>query len=134
MSTKMHLEGLTLTVQDVQRSVDFYCGKLGFTLEWNALPRFAMLRLGGAGGTSLGLLAWTEAVKDGCELMTRPQAKAVHVELTTDDLDGLYRELQEHGVQFETPPHDEPWERSMTARDPDGYAVEFAEGRRGKKA
>ncbi len=29
--------------------------------------------------------------------------------------------------------HDEPWERSMTAFDPDGYSVEMAQGYRGKK-
>jgi hypothetical protein len=27
----------------------------------------------------------------------------------------------------------EPWERSMRAYDPDGYTVEFAEGRRGHR-
>jgi len=32
---------------------------------------------------------------------------------------------------FHEPPHDEPWERSMAAFDPDGYTVEFAQGRRG---
>jgi hypothetical protein len=33
---------------------------------------------------------------------------------------------------FHEPPHDEPWERVMTAFDPDGYAVEIAQGRRGQ--
>jgi len=55
----------------------------------------------------------------------------VHVEFTTDDLDSLYADLKAAGVQFAAPPHDEPWERSMTAYDPDGYSVEFAQGRRG---
>jgi hypothetical protein len=32
---------------------------------------------------------------------------------------------------FHQPPH-EPWERSMTAFDPDGYAVELAQGKRGQ--
>jgi hypothetical protein len=48
------------------------------------------------------------------------------------DLDGLYEELKAQGVVFHQPPHDEPWERAMTAFDPDGYAVEFAQGKRGK--
>jgi hypothetical protein len=37
------------------------------------------------------------------------------------------------GVEFQQPPHDEPWERSATAFDPDGYAAEFAQGKRGQK-
>jgi ATP-dependent DNA ligase len=34
---------------------------------------------------------------------------------------------------FFQPPHEEPWERSMRAHNPDGYTVEFAEGRRGHR-
>ena len=36
------------------------------------------------------------------------------------------------GVAFDQPPHDEPSGRSMTAFDPDRYAVEFAQGKRGE--
>ena len=32
----------------------------------------------------------------------------IHIELTTDDLDGLYAELQAKGVQFTEPPHNAP--------------------------
>ena len=54
------------------------------------------------------------------------------VELSSDDLDGLYAQLLAKGVVFAEPPHDEPWERSMQCRDPDGYTVEIAQGRRGQ--
>jgi hypothetical protein len=47
-------------------------------------------------------------------------------------LDALYQELLKKGVKFHEPPHDEPWERSASAFDPDGYLVEFAQGHRGK--
>jgi hypothetical protein len=66
--------------------------------------------------------------------MSAAQNRGIHVELGTDDLDGLHAELVSKGVAFHQPPHDEPWERSATAFDPDGYAVEFAQGRRGKNA
>ena len=134
MTEEVRMEGLTLTVSDVTRSVDFYCNQLGmFTLEWNAQPQFAMLRVAG-GSVTLGLLSWTEAEKEGAMRLDKAQARAVHVELSTDDLDGLYARLTAKGVTIDVPPHDEPWERSMTAFDPDGYAVEMAQGRRGKKA
>ena len=129
MTEKLRLEGLTLTVESVARSIEFYSGKLGLKVEWNALPAFAMIR---HGACTLGLLALEEAVKEGVEQGTVAQKRAVHVEFTTDDLDGLYEELKAKGVTFHQPPHDEPWERSMTALDPDGYAVEFAQGKRGK--
>jgi catechol 2,3-dioxygenase-like lactoylglutathione lyase family enzyme len=44
MSDKMRFEGLTLTVESVERSIEFYSGKLGVKVEWNAVPAFAMLR------------------------------------------------------------------------------------------
>ena len=128
MAEKMRFEGLTLTVESVERSIDFYRGKLGLKVEWNAAPAFAMLRVGTG---TIGLLSVAEARKEGVEDTSAAQKRAIHVEFSTDDLDGLYEELKSAGVVFHQPPHDEPWERSMTAFDPDGYAVEFAQGKRG---
>jgi len=132
MTEKMRFEGLTLTVASVERSIEFYSGKLGLPVEWNAVPAFAMLRAGGKGGGTIGLLCVDEARKEKVEDSNAAQKGAIHVEFSTDDLDGLYEELKAKGVVFHQPPHDEPWERAMTAFDPDGYAVEFAQGRRGK--
>ncbi len=128
MKENLRFEGLTLTVESVERSIEFYGGKLGLTVEWNAVPAFAMLR---RGGVTLGLLAAAEARKEGVADSNAAQKRAIHVEFSTDDLDTLYEELKAQGVVFDQPPHDEPWERSMTAFDPDGYAVEFAQGKRG---
>lgn len=128
----MRFEGLTLTVESVERSIAFYQGKLGIPVEWDARPAFAMLRAGGKGGGTIGLLAAAEARKGGAVDSSPAQKAAIHVEFSTDDLDGLYEELKAKGVAFHQPPHDEPWERSMTAFDPDGYAVEFAQGKRGE--
>jgi len=128
LNDKLRFEGLTLTVENVERSIAFYSGKLGLKVEWNAAPAFAMIR---HGGVTLGLLALAEARKEGVEEMPPAQKRAIHVEFSTDDLDGLYEGLEANGVAFHQPPHDEPWERSMTAFDPDGYAVEFAQGKRG---
>ena len=129
MTDKIRFEGLTLTVESIERSIEFYGGKLGLKVEVNAAPAFAMLRIGAG---TIGLLSAAEARKEGVLDSTAPQKRAIHVELSTDDLDGLYDELVGRGVVFHEPPHDEPWERSMTAFDPDGYAVEFAQGKRGQ--
>ena len=131
MTEKMRFEGLTLTVESVERSLAFYSGKLGLEVEWNAVPAFAMIRVGAG---TIGLLSMAEAQKEGATEASATQRRAIHVEFSTDDLDSLFEELKSKGVEFHHPPHDEPWERSMTAFDPDGYAVEFAQGRRGHKA
>jgi catechol 2,3-dioxygenase-like lactoylglutathione lyase family enzyme len=129
MKTQYRLEGLTLTVQNVKHSVDFYTKKLGFECVVNAAPYFGMVRLG---GSTIGLLSLKEAKKDGVVKTTAKQNRGIHVEISTDHLDKLYKELLKKGIKFHAPPHDEPWERSATAFDPDGYSVEFAQGRRGK--
>jgi uncharacterized glyoxalase superfamily protein PhnB len=120
MAQNFRFEGMTLTVENVERSLGFY-----------AAPAFAMLRLGAG---TIGLLSVTEARKEGVADSTAAQKQAIHVEFSTDDLDVLYEELKAKGVVFHQPPHDEPWERAMTAFDPDGYAVEFAQGKRGENA
>ena len=130
MPIPFRFEGLTLTVESVERSLAFYRDLLGLDVAWNAAPAFAMLRHGPG---TIGLLSIVEARKEGIADSTANQRAAIHVEFSTDDLDSLHAELVAKGVAFHAPPHDEPWERSMTAFDPDGYAVEFAQGRRGKK-
>ena len=134
MTQRMNFEGLTLTVESVDRAIEFYSGKLGLKLEYNASPDFALIRAGGEGGGTIGLLALHVSMKEGVEASSGAQKRAVHVEFSSENLDALYEELRAKGVQFHQPPHDEPWERSMTAFDPDGYAVEFAQGRRGHNA
>ncbi len=85
---EVRLEGLTLRVADVHRSIEFYRNKLGFTVEIDKAPQFAMIRVGGPTGGTIGLL-----VHDGDPLgsnsMTPRQRAGVHVELTTDHLDSL---------------------------------------------
>ena len=124
----MHFEGLTLTVESVERSLEFYSGKLELKIEWNALPAFAMIRVGAG---TIGLLSLEESQKQGHGELSPGQKIGVHVEFSCGDLDALYEELKLKEIAFHQPPHDEPWERSMTALDPDGYSVEFAQGRRG---
>jgi len=105
MATVFRLEGLTLTVEDVERSVAFYRDKLGLNVAWNAAPAFAMIRHGAG---TIGLLSIVEARKEGITDSTPNQRAAIHVEFSTDDLDALYTELQAKGVVFHQPPHDEP--------------------------
>jgi catechol 2,3-dioxygenase-like lactoylglutathione lyase family enzyme len=127
------LEGLTLRVADVARSIEFYGSKLGFAVEIDKAPQFAMIRIGGPAGGTIGLLVHDSGDPSGSSSATPRQRAGIHVELTTDNLDALYEHLMRRGVEFFEPPHDEPWERSMKAHDPDGYTIEFAEGRRGHR-
>jgi catechol 2,3-dioxygenase-like lactoylglutathione lyase family enzyme len=121
MTQTRRFEGVSLPVSDVARSVAFYRDMVGLTVE-QSRPAFALLRLG---EVTLGLL------RTRLDDASRDMRGSIHVEFTTDDLDALYAEMQARGVSFHEPPHDAPWERAMATYDPDGYKVEFAQGRRG---
>jgi catechol 2,3-dioxygenase-like lactoylglutathione lyase family enzyme len=131
MANELRLEGLTLAVADVKRSIEFYRDQLGLTVEVDKAPQFGMIRVGGKNGGTIGLLSSELTGNTAANRWTAQQRAAIHVELSTDDLDALYDELAARGVKFHTPPHDEPWERCMDILDPDGYTVEIAQGRRG---
>ena len=126
MPNNIRFEGLTLTVENVAKSVAFYGALLGFKVEVNAAPAFALIRVGAG---TIGLLSIDEAKREGVAITNSAQKRAIHIEFSTDDLDALYVDLKLKGVRFHQPPHDQSWERSMTAFDPDGYAVEFAQAR-----
>ena len=93
-----------------------------------------MFRIGEKSGGTLGLLSSSVSLEEGAEKINSQQARSIHIEISTDNLDELYKELTEKGIKIDIPPHDEPWERAMTAYDPDGYSVEFSEGKRGMKS
>ena len=105
---ELRFEGLSLTVGSVATSLAFYGGLLGLEVAHNAEPAFAMIKVGGAVGGTIGLLSIDEARKEGVEASTAAQKRAIHVEFTTDDLDALYEQLIARGVIFHEPPHDEP--------------------------
>jgi catechol 2,3-dioxygenase-like lactoylglutathione lyase family enzyme len=122
MTETIRFDGISLPVSDVERSVAFY-QQFGFELQvQNA--NFALLRLGEG---TIGLLKmdvskWPSALRG-----------AVHIELSTENLDLLFEELKAQGVHFASPPIDRAWERQMFTYDPDGYRLEIAQGRRGEE-
>ena len=132
MAIDVHLDGLTLSVASVKRSMKFYSETLGFKIVVDAAPDFALVRVGGPGGGTIGLLALKHAVGRKAKRVTPAMRAGTHVELSTSDLDGLYKKLMASGVEFDGPPHDEPWERVAHARDPDGYVLELAQGERAR--
>ncbi len=104
------LAGLTLHVQDLERSVAFYSRIPGANLVVHHSGQFAMFRLGQG---RLGLLQMN---------LPRP----FHIEMEVPDLDTMYKLLGEAGVEPESPPTDRPWGvRDFRVIDPDGNILEF---------
>ena len=64
MTHALRFEGLTLTVENVARSVAFYGGVLGLNVAYNSEPAFALIKIDGDNGGSIGLLSVEEARKE----------------------------------------------------------------------
>ena len=120
MTETLRFEGISLPVSDVERSVAFY-QQFGFELEVQK-ANFALLRLGEG---TIGLLKMNMS-----KWQSMPRG-AIHIELSTENLDALFEQLQAQGVHFDSPPANHSWERQMFTNDPDGYRLEIAQGRRG---
>ena len=120
MTETIRFDGISLPVSDVERSVAFY-QQFGFEVQVQH-ANFALLRLGEGtiGLLKMDLSKWPNAPRG-----------AIHIELSTENLDALFEQLEAQGVHFASPPVDRSWERQMFTNDPDGYRLEIAEGRRG---
>src|SRR5947209_19340856 len=84
------MEGLTLRVADVERSLAFYKMIPGVEEIVHRPGEFVLLSVGKG---LVGLLKYG----------------ATHVELGTSDVDGLYKHLQEVGFPVEGAPSQKPW-------------------------
>lgn len=106
----VRLEGLTLHVSDLEKSVEFYSRIPGSQKMMHFAGKFAMFRFGE------GRLGLIQAEKLG-----------FHVELDTGKrLDEMYAQVLEAGFTPEEPPTDRPWgRRDFHLLDPDGNLLEF---------
>lgn len=108
---------VTLMIEELDRSIGFYTGRLGFSVEYRADPHFAMLR---RGGLRLGLHPRGENPGVGaCE--------GVSLGFQVEDIRGAVRELRAAEVSFPGGiVEDGPLLRA-DFRDPDGMALYLIE-------
>jgi catechol 2,3-dioxygenase-like lactoylglutathione lyase family enzyme len=78
MAIDVHLDGLTLSVANVRRSTKFYGETLGFKIVVDAAPDFALVRVGGKGGGTIGLLALKHAVGGKVKRVTPAMRAGAH--------------------------------------------------------
>ncbi|KPV43433.1 VOC family protein [Alicyclobacillus ferrooxydans] len=112
------LDGITLQVSNVEKSLEFYSKIPGAEVVLHVPKRIAIVRLGEA---RIGLLATGEH-------------RGFHLELLTEELDEMYNALQEEGLELTGKPTVRPWgERTFILMDPDGYQLEFEAVEPGEK-
>ncbi len=119
--------GTILAVADVERSVAFYSGKLGFAVEATYTdPPYATLTLN---GVRLSLAEQGHAATDlHGVLMTALQDRSkmpVVLVLEVADARAVHHALAADGATFLAEPYEPPWGGCrFFVVDPDGYLVE----------
>jgi catechol 2,3-dioxygenase-like lactoylglutathione lyase family enzyme len=116
-------------VDDVKKAVSFYTEHLGFNVEMNPAPGFAMLSRGdlrlllnapGAGGAG-------QAMPDG--QVPRPGGWN-RIQLEIDDLVRFHSELEGKGVRFRNDITQGQGGKQVLLEDPSGNLVELFEAKR----
>jgi len=121
------LDGLTLHVEDVEGSREFYSRFPGATLIAHRPGDFALLRIGtGRVGLLRRSLLDPAAVAAAYGGDPQQEIPGFHIEIETPDLDATYAGLVDAGVPTQGPPQRRPWgETDFVVRDPDGNQIEF---------
>jgi uncharacterized glyoxalase superfamily protein PhnB len=106
-----------LTVDDVDRAVEFYCSTFGFdkaySFEADGRTEYAFLRL--------------EPLGIGIARRGGPDDAAITLWIYADDVDTAAARLREAGATEILSPTDQPWgERMCSFRDQDGHLVHVA--------
>lgn len=107
-----HLDHLTISVSDADRSRDWYTRTLGLKVEFEVTsPRAVALQDSGGFGLFVEQRP-AEECKPSCVVTFR-----------VEDVDALARALQADGVKLSAVPQKLFWGYGAELRDPDGYLV-----------
>ena len=111
------IQGVTIYVRDVERSLSFYVGQLGLRVIYSHPEAERWTVLAPPDGTST--LSLVQPSSDSIEFGMIGSLR--NVIFVTNDVDAKFREWSERRVSFVYSPKSEPWGGRVTAfRDPDG--------------
>jgi glyoxylase I family protein len=117
--------GVRYLVKDVGRSVAFYTGQLGFTLQMQQLPAFA--------NVSLGELKILLSGPDASGSRPMPDGRAQQpggwnrVVLRVSNLENRIAALKKAGLRFRNEMESGPGGKQIQLEDPDGNPIELFE-------
>lgn len=108
---KLNLNQITISVEDVERSIEFY-QKLGLKLIVQALPQYARFE-SIVGDVTFSLHQSDEKISN-----------STWIYFETETLDDDVEKLIASGIEFETLPVDQTWLwREARLKDPDGNQI-----------
>jgi uncharacterized glyoxalase superfamily protein PhnB len=123
---------VSLTVQDVAKSLAWYCDVMAFTVD-ELYERDGKVIAASLKAGSVRILIGQDDGKKGWD---RVKGEGFSMQFTTvQDVDAIARRVVERGGTLDTQPTDMPWgSRVFRVRDPDGFRLVIASERTPAKA
>jgi lactoylglutathione lyase len=123
MITSVHTASIFVTDQD--RALDFYAAKCGFEkrADMPMGPDSRWIEVAPPGARTAVLLYKPTPQMPGADTYEHALSmigKFSNILFSTDDINRTYEELTAKGVQFPTPPEQQPWGWWAVLADPDG--------------
>lgn len=115
---------ISLTVKDLQKSVEWYNDIIGFSIE-RRMEREGKLR---SVTVNAGEVRIALNQDDGAKGWERIKGLGFSLNIRTDhDIDELAKRIKEKGGSLVSEPADMPWGvRMIRLQDPDGYKIAFS--------
>jgi lactoylglutathione lyase len=121
-----YLGYIVLFVEDLERTLAFYAGKVGLPVRFRA-EGYVELAVEGSKLAFLARSRVSELVGDAHAGRPTSGSHESSVTLLVEDIDRTHRELTARGVTFLGAPKDRPWgQRTAYFVDPDGHLIEIA--------
>ena len=122
-----------LSITDFRKTLEFYTGVLGFSVEYQRVEEgFAYLSLGGS-QIMVDQIGKTRTWMTG--MFEYPLGRGINLQIEVPDVDSLLQRLRRSGVRLFMEP-EEKWYRKdkvevgnkqFLVQDPDGYLLRFFE-------
>ena len=111
----------SLTVNDLAKSMAWYCDVVGFTVHQRH-ERDGKLRAVSLKAGDVNILLGQD---DGAKGWDRVKGQGLSLQFTTaQDVDGIAAEIKARGGKLDSDPHTTPWgARVFRLRDPDGFLL-----------
>ncbi len=118
-----HLKKMSpqLLVSDLEQSLNFYMGKLGFNLAFRYQNFYAAI---GKDPFSIHLKLGKPLLK---ERMQKRNNQDIDLTFSVDDIEDLYLKVLAESIEIVQPLRNMPYAKEFYISDPDGYILAFIE-------
>jgi len=124
------IDHVSIDVSELGKSVDFYCNKLGFRVSRTIDTPELGITFIQLGSSSIELIARRDRHAATRTMRRTGDIGLAHVALRVSDIDEVFSQLRERGIEFSSPPYDaEGGPRIAFFRDPDGVVLELIQWR-----